>query len=233
VARGDGSGQTCSSRGFRANRYFSLSGRRRSLPRGTRRRERRSLTVRQLELLRRGVEAQLRWHSFTAGSGVDRPASGSKRPSSVMMTRKHPKVPDSAPDGIMTAIRLLLLIAVRLFLFGATPSLADSFAPRSFGYPSYAGAPFQAPVFGSSDYGNRQNPRGVAATPSKGCLTVARDHPLWNERLLITGPAPWALAWVARSADRNSDWQRGTPLSIPDLPAAMGPSRAEAEPRHA
>jgi hypothetical protein len=36
----------------------------------------------------------------------------------------------------MKAIRLLLTIAVGLV--GATPSLGDSFAPRSFGYPSYA-----------------------------------------------------------------------------------------------
>jgi hypothetical protein len=51
-------------------------------------------------------------------------------------------------------IRMLLTIA--LSLVGATPSLADSFAPRSFGYPSYAGAPFQAPVFGSFAYGDHQ-----------------------------------------------------------------------------
>ena len=36
---------------------------------------------------------------------------------------------------------------------GVTPSFAQSVSSysRNFGYPSYAGAPYQAPVFGSSD----------------------------------------------------------------------------------
>jgi hypothetical protein len=54
----------------------------------------------------------------------------------------------------MKGVQLLSTIAAGLI--GVTPSLADSFAPRSFGYPSYAGAQFQAPVFGS-DYGEHRS----------------------------------------------------------------------------
>jgi hypothetical protein len=69
----------------------------------------------------------------------------------------------------MKAIQLLSTIAVGLI--GATPSLADSFAPRSLGYPSYAGAPFQAPVFGSFDNGDY---RGRAKSPPRRRRAVSR-----------------------------------------------------------
>jgi hypothetical protein len=69
----------------------------------------------------------------------------------------------------MKAIRLLLTIAVGLV--GATPSLADSFAPRSFGYPSYAGAPFQEPAFGSSGYADHH---GRKESPPRRRKAVSR-----------------------------------------------------------
>jgi hypothetical protein len=62
----------------------------------------------------------------------------------------------------MKAVQLLSAIAISLI--GATPSSADSFAPRSFGYPSYAGASFQAPEFGPSSYGNQP---GRAESPRR------------------------------------------------------------------
>jgi hypothetical protein len=69
----------------------------------------------------------------------------------------------------MKAIQLLSTIAVGLI--GATPSPAVSFAPRSFGYPSYAGAPFQEPVFGSFDYGDH---RGRNESPPRRRRAVSR-----------------------------------------------------------
>jgi hypothetical protein len=68
----------------------------------------------------------------------------------------------------MKGLRLLLTIAVGLI--AATPSLADSFAPRSFGYPSYAGAAFQAPVFGSSAHGDHQARNEPSARRRKAVL---------------------------------------------------------------
>jgi hypothetical protein len=46
-------------------------------------------------------------------------------------------------------------------LIGVMPTFAQSVSgySRNFGYPSYAGAPYQKPVFGSSDYGDQ---RGLA-----------------------------------------------------------------------
>jgi hypothetical protein len=65
----------------------------------------------------------------------------------------------------MNVVKLLLIAAS---LIGVTPSLADSFAPRSFGYPSYAGAAFQgARVWLVS------RPYRIAAAPPKGGLPVA------------------------------------------------------------
>jgi hypothetical protein len=69
----------------------------------------------------------------------------------------------------MKAIQLLSTIAVGLI--GATPPLTVSFAPRSFGYPSYAGAPFQEPVFGSFDYGDH---RGRDESPPRRRRAVSR-----------------------------------------------------------
>jgi hypothetical protein len=68
----------------------------------------------------------------------------------------------------MKAIRPML---IAVGLIGATPSLADSFAPRSFGYPSYAGAAFQEPVFGSSSYGDRE---GRKESPPRHRKVVSR-----------------------------------------------------------
>jgi hypothetical protein len=52
----------------------------------------------------------------------------------------------------------LLLSTLVIGLIGVTPSFAQSVSSysRNFGYPSYAGAPYQAPVFGSSDYGDQR-----------------------------------------------------------------------------
>jgi hypothetical protein len=51
----------------------------------------------------------------------------------------------------------LLLSTLAIGLIGMTPSFAQSVSgySRNFGYPSYAGAPYQAPRFGSSDYGDQ------------------------------------------------------------------------------
>jgi hypothetical protein len=68
----------------------------------------------------------------------------------------------------MKAIQLLSTIAIGLI--GATPPLTVSFAPRSFGYPSYAGA-FQEPVFGSFDYGDH---RGRDESPPRRRRAVSR-----------------------------------------------------------
>jgi hypothetical protein len=47
----------------------------------------------------------------------------------------------------------LLLSTLVIGLIGVTPSFAQSVSgySRNFGYPSYAGAPYQPPVFGSPD----------------------------------------------------------------------------------
>jgi hypothetical protein len=54
-------------------------------------------------------------------------------------------------------MKALLLSAVAVGLMAVAPSFAQSVSgySRNFGYPSYAGAPYQPPVFGSSDYGNQ------------------------------------------------------------------------------
>jgi hypothetical protein len=59
----------------------------------------------------------------------------------------------------------LLLSALAIGLISVTPSFAQSVSgySRNFGYPSYAGAPYQAPTFGSSDYGDQ---RGRTTSPS-------------------------------------------------------------------
>jgi hypothetical protein len=51
----------------------------------------------------------------------------------------------------------LLLSTLAIGLISVTPSVAQSVSgySRNFGYPSYAGAPYQPPVFGSSDYGGQ------------------------------------------------------------------------------
>jgi hypothetical protein len=60
----------------------------------------------------------------------------------------------------MKVTLLLSMLAVGL---GMTPSFAQSVSAysRNFGYPSYAGAPYQAPTFGSSGY---EDQRGSIAT---------------------------------------------------------------------
>ena len=52
----------------------------------------------------------------------------------------------------------LLLSTLVIGLIGVTPSFAQSVSgySRNFGYPSYAGAPYQPPVFGSPDYGDQR-----------------------------------------------------------------------------
>jgi hypothetical protein len=52
----------------------------------------------------------------------------------------------------------LLLSTLVIGLFSVTPSIAQSVSTysRNFGYPSYAGAPYQPPVFGSSVYGDQR-----------------------------------------------------------------------------
>ena len=52
----------------------------------------------------------------------------------------------------------VVLSTVAVGLIAVTPSLAQSVSSysRNFGNPSYAGAPYQAPVFGSSDYGDQR-----------------------------------------------------------------------------
>jgi hypothetical protein len=52
----------------------------------------------------------------------------------------------------------LLLSTLAIGLISVTPSFPQpvSSYSRSFGYPSYAGAPYQAPTFGSSDYGDQR-----------------------------------------------------------------------------
>jgi hypothetical protein len=47
----------------------------------------------------------------------------------------------------------LLLSTFAMGLVGVTPSFAQSVSgySRNFGYPSYAGAPYQPPTFPSSD----------------------------------------------------------------------------------
>jgi hypothetical protein len=58
------------------------------------------------------------------------------------------------PAGRMLTALSTLVIG----LISVTPSFAQSVSgySRNFGYPSYAGAPYQAPVFGSSDYGDQR-----------------------------------------------------------------------------
>jgi hypothetical protein len=53
---------------------------------------------------------------------------------------------------------ILLLSTLVMGLIGVTPSFAQSVSSysRNFGYPSYAGAPYQPPVFGSSGYGDQR-----------------------------------------------------------------------------
>jgi hypothetical protein len=53
----------------------------------------------------------------------------------------------------------LLLSTLAIGVIGVTPSFAQSVSgySRNFGYPSYAGAPYQAPTFGSSDYGDQRS----------------------------------------------------------------------------
>jgi hypothetical protein len=52
----------------------------------------------------------------------------------------------------------LLLWTLVIGLINATPSFAQSLSSysRNFGYSSYAGAPYQALVVGSSDYGDQR-----------------------------------------------------------------------------
>jgi hypothetical protein len=63
----------------------------------------------------------------------------------------------------------LLLSMLAIGLIGVTPSFAQSVSgySRNFGYPSYAGAPYQPPTFGSSDYGDQRG-RITSHTPSRG-----------------------------------------------------------------
>jgi hypothetical protein len=53
----------------------------------------------------------------------------------------------------------LLLSTLAIGLISVTPSFAQSVSgySRNFGYPSYAGAPYQAPTFGSSGYGDQRS----------------------------------------------------------------------------
>jgi hypothetical protein len=69
----------------------------------------------------------------------------------------------------------LLLSTLVIGLIGVTPSFAQSVSSysRNFGYPSYAGAPYQAPVLGSSDYGI--NGAAQRATRKPGAGIVASD----------------------------------------------------------
>jgi hypothetical protein len=62
----------------------------------------------------------------------------------------------------------LLLSTLVIGLISVTPSFAQSVSgySRNFGYPSYAGAPYQAPVFGSSDYGDQRG-RTTSRSPSR------------------------------------------------------------------
>jgi len=64
-----------------------------------------------------------------------------------------------------------LLTAIAVSLIGATPSsaqssTAESSYSRSFGYPSYAGAPFSPPAFGAPASGDRRG-RITAHTQSR------------------------------------------------------------------
>ena len=67
----------------------------------------------------------------------------------------------------MKAAALLSVLAVGL---GVTPSFAQSVSgySRNFGYPSYAGAPYQAPTFGSSDYGDQRGSITSHTQPRRG-----------------------------------------------------------------
>jgi hypothetical protein len=60
-------------------------------------------------------------------------------------------------------MKVTLLLPMLAVSFGVTPSFAQSVSgySRNFGYPSYAGAPYQPPVFGLSDHGDQ---RGGTAT---------------------------------------------------------------------
>jgi hypothetical protein len=66
----------------------------------------------------------------------------------------------------------LLLSTLAIGLITVTPSFAQSVSgySRNFGYLSYAGAPYQAPVFGSSDYGDQRGRTypGVGGVASDG-----------------------------------------------------------------
>jgi hypothetical protein len=58
----------------------------------------------------------------------------------------------------------LLLSTLAVNLIGATPSFAQSVTSNyssAFGYPSYAGAGWREPTFGSSDYGYHQRRVGT------------------------------------------------------------------------
>jgi hypothetical protein len=62
----------------------------------------------------------------------------------------------------------LLLSTLVVGLISVPPAFAQSASgySRNFGYPSYAGAPYQAPVFGSSDYGDQRG-RTTSQPPSR------------------------------------------------------------------
>jgi hypothetical protein len=64
----------------------------------------------------------------------------------------------------------LLLSTLVIGVISVTPSFAQSVSSysRNFGYPSYAGAPYQAPVFGSSDYGDRPSRAASHTQPRRG-----------------------------------------------------------------
>jgi hypothetical protein len=64
----------------------------------------------------------------------------------------------------------LLLSTLTMGLIGVTPSFAQSVSSysRNFGYPSYAGAPYKPPVFGSPDYGDQRGPIGSQSLSRRG-----------------------------------------------------------------
>jgi hypothetical protein len=55
-------------------------------------------------------------------------------------------------------MKATLLLSTLIIGLISVPSFGQSVSSysRNFGYPSYAGAPYQAPTFGSSDYGDQQ-----------------------------------------------------------------------------
>jgi hypothetical protein len=72
----------------------------------------------------------------------------------------------------------LLLSTLVIGLISVTPSFAQSVSSysRNFGYPSYAGAPYQAPVFGSSDYGINEAAQRAARYPGVGGVASRSDR---------------------------------------------------------